>query len=71
MNEQTVKEYAVYKGDSFICLGTLEECADYTGMKPYTIWYYTTPSYQKKLNKRKNTSKSMIVIKLDDEDEEC
>ncbi|MEN2765749.1 hypothetical protein [Ornithinibacillus xuwenensis] len=61
-----MKEYAVYKGDEFLCLGTAIECADKLGVKADTIVYYTSPAYQRKLAKR-NAVNPIIVIKLEDE----
>lgn len=52
------KEYAVYKGDNLICIGTAKECAVEMGVQPETIKFYTTPTYQKRLAKRKKTNKA-------------
>ena len=60
-------EYAVYKGDSFICAGTINECAEYMGVLAKTIRFYTTPAYQRRIEKRKNARNYITVIKLDDE----
>lgn len=61
-------EYAVYKGDTFICLGTDIECANYMGIKLETFNYYLTPTYKNKLAKRKSKkgSNSTEVIILED-----
>lgn len=67
MNEQTSKEFAIYKGDSFICLGKFEECAEFIGIKPRTLHYYTLPSYQNR--KRKNPDKRWFIVELDDDEE--
>jgi hypothetical protein len=63
------KDYAVYKGDEFICVGTDVECAKHMGVKPDTVRYYTYPAYARKLKKRGNPENTIIVIPLDDEDE--
>lgn len=42
------QEYALYKGDEFIDLGTIEELAERMGVAPKTIRYYQTPIYKKK-----------------------
>lgn len=49
------KEVAVYKGDTFIYVGTVKECATHLNVKPETIQYYLTDSYARKLAKRKNS----------------
>lgn len=61
-------EYAVYKGDSLICLGTINECAEYRGVLPKTVKFYLTPTYQKRLTKRKKARNYITVIKIEDED---
>ena len=43
-----MKEYAVYKGDQILVVGTLEECAKKLNVKPGTILFYGTPSYIKR-----------------------
>lgn len=42
------RQYALYKGDKFITMGTKKEIAEYWGVKPKTIVYYSTPSYIKR-----------------------
>lgn len=61
-------EYAVYKGDSVVCIGTLNECAVYMGVLPETVRFYTTPTYQKRVAKRKNPRNYITVIKLEDDE---
>lgn len=62
-------DYAVYKGDEFICLGTAKECAAYLGVKPESIQYLTTPTYKKRLEKRW-TRDPLIAFKIEDESED-
>jgi hypothetical protein len=59
-------EVAVYKGDTFLTLGTVKECADYLGMKEETLKFYLTPTYRKRLEKRKKSKNPIIVIRIDD-----
>ena len=40
--------YALYHGDTFIDLGTREYLADLLGIKPKSISFYMSPTYQKK-----------------------
>lgn len=51
------KEYVVYKGESLLCIGTIQECADYMGVLPATVRFYMTPAYQRRLEKRKKSKK--------------
>ena len=64
-----MKEYALYKGDEFLSVGTVEEIAKEVGAKPETVMYYGTNAYKRKLAKRKDSKNAKILIKL--EDEEC
>ncbi len=64
-----MKEYALYKGDEFLSVGTAKEIAKEVGVKPKTVMYYGTNAYKRKLAKRKNSKNAKILIKL--EDEEC
>lgn len=56
------QEYALYKGDEFIDLGTIPEIAKREGVKPKTIYYYKTPAYKKKFRDDKNRK---VLIKLE------
>lgn len=56
--------YALYKGDEFIDLGTIKELAKKLNVKPKTIRFYGTPSYQKRI---KNYSERLILIKIEDD----
>lgn len=56
--------YVIYKGDKFIDLGTKKELAKKLNVTPQTIYFYTTPSYQKRI---KDYSKKMIVIKIEND----
>lgn len=58
-------EYALYKGDELLTIGTAEEIARERGVLKRTIYHYSTPSYQHNPRK-KGTSKRLVAIKLDD-----
>lgn len=62
-----MREYAVYKGESLTFIGTLEECAKHLGVMPKTVEFYTTPTYQRRIENRRNPQKCTIVIKLDND----
>lgn len=40
--------YALYKGDEFLDIGTKYELAEMLGVKPETITFYASPTYQKR-----------------------
>jgi mannitol/fructose-specific phosphotransferase system IIA component len=64
---EKLNEYAVYKGDSLIVIGTIKECAEHMGVLQKTVRYYLTPTYEKRLAKRKKARNYITVFKLDDE----
>ena len=41
-------EYAIYKGDSFLFLGTVEEIANHFGVKKSTVYFWNSPAYKKR-----------------------
>ena len=61
-----MREYAVYKGDELLVIGTLEECAESLKVKPATILFYQSGVYQRR---GKNSNKRRIAIKLEDDEE--
>ena len=58
------KEYALYKGDKFIDLGTLEYLSKKLNVEKRTISFYSKPSYLKR-----SKGNSYIVIKIEDDEE--
>ena len=56
------KQYALYKGDKFITVGTKKEVAEYWGVKPTTISYYTTPAY-----KKRRYENGLLAIKVEND----
>ena len=62
-----MKEYAAYKGDQLIGIGTAQEIADRMGVKKSTVQFYTTPTYKKRVAKRKRAKNYITVEKLGDE----
>ncbi len=59
-------EVAVYKGDELICIGTVKECAEHMGVTPKTVRWYLTPTYEKRIAKRKRARNHITVVRLDD-----
>ena len=65
-----MKIYAVYKGDKFLCEGTVKECAKCLKVKEKTIKFWNTKSNKKRAKgKTKNgkEKKRKIAIVIDDE----
>ncbi|ADC52171.1 MULTISPECIES: hypothetical protein [Alkalihalophilus] len=65
-----VNEYAVYKGDEFLVLGTAEECAKQLNVSADYIKWLTMPTAKRRVEKSKNPEKCMVAIRLEDEEEE-
>ncbi|MBS4200294.1 hypothetical protein KHA93_11695 [Bacillus sp. FJAT-49732] len=53
------KIYGIYRGDEFVTVGTLKECAEHLGVKENTIRFMTTPSYAKR---RKDDGNSLVAF---------
>ena len=58
------EEYALYEGDKFIDLGTIEYLAKREGVQPHTIMFYQSPSYKRRI-KDKDNRKVLIKIERD------
>lgn len=56
------KEYALYKGEECISIGTIYEIAKETNVKVETIRFYKTPTYKKRCKKGKNRR---VLVELD------
>lgn len=60
-----MKEYALYKGDTFVMIGTANELAEYLNVKRQTVEFYKTPTYRKRTDGR-----GIVVIEVSDDLEE-
>ena len=49
-----MKEYAIYKGEECLAIGTIKELAKKLKVKERTIYFYTTPTYKKRVKAGKN-----------------
>jgi len=63
-----MREYAVYKGENLLAIGTLEECADKLNVTKEYIYWLTTPTAKRRLAKRKNPEKCTVAVRLDDDE---
>lgn len=50
---RSMKEYALYKGDELLGLGTLQELSKQFGVKIKSLLFYQTPSYHKRTSEKK------------------
>lgn len=62
-------EYAIYKGDEFLFIDTLEGCAKRLGIKPASVRYFVTNVGKRRFESRKDKSKAMTAVRLEDDDE--
>ena len=67
MGKQNTKCYAVYKGDTFLDLGTLEELEISLHMNRKNLHWYKSPTAMKRLEKNPG---SLIAILIPDDDME-
>lgn len=70
-------EIAVYQGDDFITSGNIHDVAKELGVRADTLYFYTMPTYQRRLERRRQNSKRANVsenvrrvVRLDQDDEE-
>ena len=59
---KTKKEYALYKGDNFIAMGTIKEISEILNKSFRTIYYYTTLQYKLRC---KNSIKRLTMVEID------
>lgn len=63
-------DYALYKGDKFIDLGTREYLANVLNCSVRTIDWLASPANRKRINSRKKIEKesnALIVIKIEED----
>lgn len=56
------KEYALYKGDGILAIGTVPEISAATGKSKSWIRYLTYPRYQRRLASRKRSSANALEL---------
>lgn len=57
-----MKEYALYKGEECLAIGSIKEIAKQVNVKYRTIYFYTTPAYKKRC---KNSKNRLTMVCLD------
>jgi orotate phosphoribosyltransferase-like protein len=63
-------EYALYKGEEILSIGTMKEIAKELEVQYRTIKYLTTGAYKRKLAKRKNPKNYRILVEIDESEVE-
>lgn len=54
-------QYALYKGDTLLHIGTVNEIAEIEGVKPETIRFYKNPTYKRRRAKSKNYRELVLI----------
>ena len=62
MRGRPAKEYAIYKGDEFIAIGTIKELVKKTGYAESTLRFCTHPASMKR-----SKGNRLVVFAVDDE----
>lgn len=57
-----MKEYALYKGEECLAIGTVNEIAEQQKVKPSTIYFYKSNTYKKR---GKMDGNKKILIEID------
>ena len=64
-----MQEYAMYKGDELLSIGTLREISQELNIKMNTLRFYLSPTYKKRVGDRKNGKfeKQRMLVRLEDD----
>lgn len=61
-------EYAVYKGEELICIGTRRELAKKFNVTVDTVQFWSTPANKRRLaSRRGGKSQGKLAIKIEDD----
>lgn len=56
-------EYALYRGEELLAVGTVKELAEMRGVSEKTIYFCASPSYLKRVG---DSTRRIVVVRLDD-----
>ena len=56
-------EYALYKGEEILAIGTVKEIAEELGIKESSVYYYNTQTYRKR-----TSEKARRLVKIEEEE---
>lgn len=59
-----MKEYAVYKGEIILAIGTAQECAEELGVTTDYIYWLVTPSGKRRAESRKKPEKAITAVRI-------
>jgi len=69
MSKHMTNEYAIYRGENLLAIGTATDCARELKVSEKYIYWLISPTAKKRLASRKNLNRCIVGVKLDDEDE--
>lgn len=55
---RVLNEYALYKGEEVLAIGTIKDIAENQGVDERTIRFYATGTYKRRLEKRKGKGRN-------------
>lgn len=61
MRRSDGRNYALYRGDELLDVGTLREIAERQGVKEQTVYYYSTPSYRRRCDGSEDRLLAVLV----------
>lgn len=61
-----LNEYALYKGEDLLAIGTIKEIADKMKVGIRTIYFYQTPTYK---NRGKDNRRVLVKLEGEEDDE--
>lgn len=59
-----MKEYALYRGENLLAMGTIAEISKVMGIKPNSVMFYLFPSYGKRTSEK---ARRLIEVEGDEE----
>lgn len=61
------KQYALYRGDEILGIGTAKELAEMRGIKLSSLLFLVSPAYKKRrVNSKRNI---LVLIRIEDDEE--
>lgn len=60
-----IKEYAVYRGDTFVDMGDINYVSSIVGMKKESVAWWASPSGLKRSCSAKNYNKALFIIRIE------
>lgn len=68
MPAYNTKDYALYRGEELVMVGTLDEISQKQGIKKKLLQFYKTPSYRARITDESNR---IVVVEVEDDDEDA